>query len=356
MSDGAVEEVTMQSEEQAQTPTSAGAILRKAREDARVQLPTMAATLKVPEHKLEALEADNYEAFSDHVFMRALAMGMCRTLHIESEPVLALLPRSELRSLANTGPGINEAVKERGRFKAAGTPLDSRGSGSRKVAAGVLVLLAAAAAVYFIPFHQTQSAGGSQEVGAAVPADGANAPATQPESGVVVEPGAAVSLGQAPANGAVVNPMPEADTTSAPAAEVGNAAPVVPAAAAVAAPAPATATTTTATPAAATPVASIPVTATPAATTAVASAATAATGAAALVEFKAQGQSWIKVKDSTGKVVMEKTLTKDQSVTAEGSLPLSVTVGNAKGTLVLVRGVPLDISTTRDNVARFEVK
>ena len=89
---------------------------------------------------------------------------------------------------------------------------------------------------------------------------------------------------------------------------------------------------------------------------AVASSATAATGAAALVEFKAQGQSWIKVKDSTGKVVMEKTLTKDQSVTAEGSLPLSVTVGNAKGTQVLVRGVPLDISTTRDNVARFEVK
>lgn len=351
MSDGAVEEVTMQSEEQAQTPTSAGAILRKAREDARVQLPTMAATLKVPEHKLEALEADNYEAFSDHVFMRALAMGMCRTLHIESEPVLALLPRSQLRSLANTGPGINEAVKERGRFKAAGTPLDSRGSGSRKVAAGVLVLLAAAAAVYFIPFHQTQSAGGSQEVGAAVPADGANAPATQPESGVVVEPGAAVSLGQAPANGAVVNPMPEADTASASAAEAGNAAPVVPAAAAVAAPAPVAATTTTAT-----PVAVTPVTATPAATTAVASAATAATGAAALVEFKAQGQSWIKVKDSTGKVVMEKTLTKDQSVTAEGSLPLSVTVGNAKGTLVLVRGVPLDISTTRDNVARFEVK
>ena len=336
MSDGAVEEVTMQSEEQAQTPTSAGAILRKAREDARVQLPTMAATLKVPEHKLEALEADNYEAFPDHVFMRALAMGMCRTLNIESEPVLALLPRSELRSLANTGPGINEAVKERGRFKAAGTPLDSRGSGSRKVAAGVLVLLAAAAAVYFIPFHQTQSAGGSQEAGAAVPADGANAPATQPESGVVVEPGAAVSLGQAPANGAVVNPMPEADTTSAPAAEAGNAAPVVPAAAAVAAPA--------------------PVTATPAATTAVASPASAATGAAALVEFKAQGQSWVKVKDSTGKVVMEKTLAKDQSVTAEGSLPLSVTVGNAKGTQVLVRGVPLDISTTRDNVARFEVK
>ena len=55
-------------------------------------------------------------------------------------------------------------------------------------------------------------------------------------------------------------------------------------------------------------------------------------------------------------MVLEKTLAKDQSVTAEGKLPLSVIVGNAKGTEVLVRGQPFDISTTRDNVARFEVK
>ena len=75
-----------------------------------------------------------------------------------------------------------------------------------------------------------------------------------------------------------------------------------------------------------------------------------------MVEFKASAQSWVKVKDASGKVVLEKTLTKDQSVTAEGKLPLSVIVGNAKGTQVLVRGQPFDISTTRDNVARFEVK
>ena len=68
------------------------------------------------------------------------------------------------------------------------------------------------------------------------------------------------------------------------------------------------------------------------------------------------GQSWVKVKDATGKVVLEKTLAKDESATAEGQVPLTVIVGNAKGTQVTVRGEPLDISTTRDNVARFEVK
>lgn len=342
MSDGAVEEVTMQSEEQAQTPATAGAILRKAREDAHVQLPTMAATLKVPEHKLEALEADNYNAFPDHVFMRALAMGMCRSLQIESEPVLALLPRTQLRSLASTGPGINEAVKERGRFKAAGTPLDSGSGVSRKVIAGVLILLAAAAAVYFVPLHQGQGSDGAAGSPTA-------APAAQPETSTVVESGGAVSLGQAPASGAV-NPVPDGETAvpTAPAAgaatpastETGSAAVATPAAPAEAPAVPA-ATAATA-----------PATSTPATTNPVSAGAT----GAPLVEFKAQGQSWIKVKDSTGKVVMEKTLSKDQSVTAEGSLPLSVTVGNAKGTQVLVRGEPLDISTTRDNVARFEVK
>ena len=90
-----------------------------------------------------------------------------------------------------------------------------------------------------------------------------------------------------------------------------------------------------------------------AATDAVASAST----AAGLLVLKVNtGQSWVKVKDGAGKVVLEKTLNKDETATAEGQLPLSVIVGNAKGTQVTVRGEPLDISNTRDNVARFEVK
>ena len=81
------------------------------------------------------------------------------------------------------------------------------------------------------------------------------------------------------------------------------------------------------------------------------------TGAAGLLVLKVNtGQSWVKVKDGAGKVVLEKTLSKDESATAEGQLPLSVIVGNAKGTQVTVRGEPFDISSTRDNVARFEVK
>lgn len=322
MSDGAVREVTMQSEEQAQTQTSAGAILRQAREAARMQLPTMAAMLKVPQHKLEALEADQYEAFPDHVFMRALAMGMCRNLHIDAEPVLALLPRTALKSLGSAGGGINETVKERSHFKSSGPSFDSRDGSSRKIIAGVLLLLAAAAAVYFVPFHQASdsSADDSSQV------TEAPAVAQAPASGVVVETGSVVIPSETSAE--AVAPLPSASAAN----EAAGAA---------------------AAPAAATPAA--PVVAAETAATAVTGPAADA-GSASVVEFKASAQSWVKVKDASGKVVLEKTLAKDQSVTAEGKLPLSVIVGNAKGTQVLVRGQPFDISTTRDNVARFEVK
>ena len=327
MSDGVVKEVTMQSEEQAQTQTTAGAILRQAREAARMQLPTMAAMLKVPQHKLEALEADQYEAFPDHVFMRALAMGMCRNLHIDAEPVLALLPRTALKSLSNAGGGINETVKERSHFKSSGTPLDSREGSSRKIIAGVLLLLAAAAAVYFVPLQQSAEGGSASQ-------EAAQSGAQPPAAGVVVESGSVVTPSETPAEGAAPLPSALAANETAPAAPATTAAPaasespVAPAAPAVAA------------------------AVAPEATTGSSSAAT----KGSVLEFKAVTQSWVKVKDASGKVVLEKTLAKDESVTAEGTLPLSVIVGNARGTQVMVRGEPFDISTTRDNVARFEVK
>lgn len=329
MNEAAVEEETMQSEEQVPTQgqATAGVLLRQAREAARMQLPVMAATLKVPQHKLQALEADDYEAFPDHVFMRALAMGMCRTLHIDAESVLAKLPRTEIKSLAKTGPGINETVKVRSSFKVTGTPLDSGNSSSRKIAAGVLILLAAAAAVYFVPFQQMVDG-----------ADGAGAPApAQAQSGqtAVVSAAAAEPLAQTDEGGAQGSSATPAASVTEP-VSVAAAASMPGDGAAASAPAPVTAAQTAA----------------PAA-----EAATPATGTGGLLVLKVNtGQSWVKVKDAAGKVVLEKTLSKDESATAEGQLPLSVIVGNAKGTQVTVRGEPFDISSTRDNVARFEVK
>lgn len=318
--------------ENAQTSMTAGTLLRQAREAAGLSLAGLAAALKVPAPKLEALEADDYAAFQDHVFMRALAQSVCRTLRMDSASVLALLPRTQLKSLADDRGSINATFKERS-FKATGTSL-GRENGSRKVAIIVLLLLAAAAAVYFLPKHE----GDAEE-----PQAGASdAAALVQPAGTVSEPVAA----QEPVAPAATTP---ADVPAAPASASASAT-SAPAAAAVPAPA---STTTPAAPAAAT----VPAANAPADGAAATSAATVAQTPGGVLVMKANAQSWVQVKDSSGRVVLQKTLAAGESIGAEGALPLSVIVGNASGTEVRVRGELLEVAkTTRDNVARFEVK
>ncbi|WP_373769197.1 RodZ domain-containing protein [Delftia acidovorans] len=320
--------------ENAQTSMTAGTLLRQAREAAGLSLAGLAAALKVPAPKLEALEADDYAAFQDHVFMRALAQSVCRTLRMDSASVLALLPRTQLKSLADDRGSINATFKERS-FKATGTSL-GRENGSRKVAIIVLLLLAAAAAVYFLPKHE----GDAEE-----PQAGASdAAALVQPAGTVSEPVAA----QEPVAPAATTP---ADVPAAP-APASASAPATSAPAAAAVPAPAS-TTTPAAPAAAT----VPAANAPADGAAATSAATAAQTPGGVLVMKANAQSWVQVKDSSGRVVLQKTLAAGESIGAEGALPLSVIVGNASGTEVRVRGELLEVAkTTRDNVARFEVK
>ncbi|WP_373832594.1 RodZ domain-containing protein [Delftia acidovorans] len=320
--------------ENAQTSMTAGTLLRQAREAAGLSLAGLAAALKVPAPKLEALEADDYAAFQDHVFMRALAQSVCRTLRMDSASVLALLPRTQLKSLADDRGSINATFKERS-FKATGTSL-GRENGSRKVAIIVLLLLAAAAAVYFLPKHE----GDAEE-----PQAGASdAAALVQPAGTVSEPVAA----QEPVAPVATTP---ADVPAAP-APASASAPATSAPAAAAVPAPAS-TTTPAAPAAAT----APAANAPADGAAATSAATAAQTPGGVLVMKANAQSWVQVKDSSGRVVLQKTLAAGESIGAEGALPLSVIVGNASGTEVRVRGELLEVAkTTRDNVARFEVK
>ena len=318
--------------ENAQTSMTAGTLLRQAREAAGLSLAGLAAALKVPAPKLEALEADDYAAFQDHVFMRALAQSVCRTLRMDSASVLALLPRTQLKSLADDRGSINATFKERS-FKATGTSL-GRENGSRKVAIIVLLLLAAAAAVYFLPKHE----GDAEE-----PQAGASdAAALVQPAGTVSEPVAA----QEPVAPAATTPA-DVPAASAPASVPATSAP---AAAAIRAPA---STTTPAAPAAAT----APAADAPADGAASTSAATAAQTPGGVLVMKANAQSWVQVKDSSGRVVLQKTLAAGESIGAEGALPLSVIIGNASGTEVRVRGELLEVAkTTRDNVARFEVK
>jgi cytoskeleton protein RodZ len=76
------------------SPVTAGTLLRHAREAQGLHIAALAAALKVPQRKLEALERDEYGALPDPSFTRALALSVCRSLKIDSAPVLALLPKT----------------------------------------------------------------------------------------------------------------------------------------------------------------------------------------------------------------------------------------------------------------------
>lgn len=304
--------------------TTAGTLLREARQAAGVHVAALAVALKVPVQKLEALEADRYDVFTDVVFLRALASSVCRTLKVDAAPVLALLPMGAAPRLS-VDHGINASFKD-GSARVSG----SGGSAvSRSVIAVVLVLLLGALAMVFVPRGlERQSASADKAAVASAPL----APAA-------TEPAEAVPSAPAASSAVVASAQPQ--QPSAPAAI-----------AAAPAPAPASATPATAT-------------AVPASAAAVAVAAPAAAAlpgaepvaAGDVLVITASAPSWVQVRSLSGGGTTQKMLAAGDRLVAAGSPPWAVVVGKADATTVTVRGKPMDlVSIARENVARFEVK
>lgn len=305
---------------------TAGTLLRQAREEAGMHVATLAAILKVPVRKLEALEEDRYDLLSDAVFVRGLASSVCRTLKIDPQPVLERLPHTAQPRLVPDHEGLNEPFR---------APSDGPGPGlfdqvSKPVLLTVAVLLLGALVLVFQPMLQS----GYQAV----------ADANRSPDPVMPPPGAAPA---GPGTSVVVESVPAAP--GAPAQPAPGAAPVTSAAAPVPA-APATpAPGASAAAPAATAVAPVPAPALPAASGPI--------NARGIVVFRTRAQSWIQVTDATGTTVFRKLMEPGESAGAGGALPLSVTVGSVEATEVQVRGKPYNLApVSKDNVARFEVK
>ena len=286
---------------------SAGTLLRQAREEAGLHVATLAAALKVPVRKLEALEADRFDLLPDAVFVRALAASVCRNLKLDPVQVLERLPATGGPRLAPNEGGINAPFRSP-RDAAAPTWRDYL---SRPVFIVVAALLLGALIVALLPLRHDE--GASEASATATPA--AFFPAPEPMT---------------------ADPVP------------------------VAAPAPAAAATTVATAPARTAAAAKEASSAAAAPTAAVPAAAAfasAPVAAGIVLFKARAQSWVQVTDAKGGVPLRKLLAAGESAGASGPLPLTVTVGSVSATDVQVRGRPFNMApVSRDNVARFEVK
>jgi cytoskeleton protein RodZ len=91
--------------------------------------------------------------------------------------------------------------------------------------------------------------------------------------------------------------------------------------------------------------------------TAAAASAPTQAGQAGLLVVRAIGETWVDVKDATGKSLLFRTLHAGESIALDGTPPLRVRIGNAKGTQLVFRGEAIDpAATTRDNIARLELK
>jgi len=171
----------------AAAPTTAGGLLRQARQAQGLHIAALAAAIKVTPRKLELLEGDRLDELPDATFTRALAQTVCRTLKIDAAPVLALLPPPKGPRLEQVSEGLNAPFRESsGRLDAS----DWLAAVLRpSVWAPVLVLLAAAA-LYLAPAEAGASAAAAGVAAVAVPAV-AVAPA--PAAVVVAAPEQAAS-------------------------------------------------------------------------------------------------------------------------------------------------------------------
>jgi cytoskeleton protein RodZ len=308
---------------------SPGTLLRRAREAAGLHVAHLAASLKVPVRKLEALEQDRWDELPDAVFVRALASSVCRALKIDPAPVLERLPQGAVPRLAPEHEAINAP------FRAPGDPVAPNwfDNLTRPTVLAVGALLFGALVLVLMPSQQrTEPAPQPQAESTAVPmaagVQGTTAPAEPAAPPALAASEAAVPVTTAP----VAAPVPATPVTPAAPA---TAAPVPPAPAAAAA----------------------PTVAAPAAAAAAQPASAPAAAAGGLLVFRASAPSWIQVTDAAGTVVLRRELQAGESASAAGAAPLAVTVGNAGATTVLVRGQPRDLAPiARDNVARFEIK
>lgn len=304
--------------------TTAGALLRAAREKQGVHIAVLAAAIKISPRKLDALEGDRYAELPDATFTRALAQTVCRALKIDSAPVMALLPTAQQKTLDAVGEGLNTPFRDR----SPGADLGALLPRAPLVWAG-LALLAAAALVYYWP-ARTASLPSLTTTPSVAPAPAATVAAdlSRPEA-VPPLPASAASA---------ATPVAEA------ASEPMRAAPVAPAGtgAVTAAPVAAAASGVPLQPDQSARPANLPPTVMPS-----------ATGATVAVSEPV----WLEVTDASGQVVFQRTIQPGETLTFDQTPPLRLKIGNSTAAKLTFRGEPVDLNTfTRGNVARLTLK
>ena len=301
--------------------TTAGGLLRQARQAQGLHIAALAAAIKVVPRKLELLESDQYDKLPDATFTRALAQAVCRTLKVDAKPVLALLPPLNGHRLEQVSEGLKTPFNERpGHF----VPRDWASVSSPALWLAVLLVIGAVL-LYVLP------AGWLALPGKAPSDTAASAAGSAPFA-------AAASEAEGSLSGAATGEAsPAAAPPAAASGQVGD--PAVPALLPALLPA------------------KLPGASGGVGGAAVAGAASAAPVAASLLQIRTTAQSWVGVTDARGMALLGRTVLPGEAIGLDGPLPLKVRVGNASATALIFKGQPVDLAAfTIGNVARLELK
>lgn len=289
--------------------------LKEAREAAGLHIAALAAALKVPVRKLEALEAGRYGELPDLTFARALASSACRQLRIDPAPILQQIPQLASPKLGSPGHALN-APFHPGHDEAPFNPLSWL---SRPALLAAIALLLGALVIVFLP-----------------QAESPPSPTGSPELFQQPVPTTEAVPDQSPGLSTVATPAP-VDNASIEAS-------------------PATVASTGATAAADSPVTATPLEM-PAGPRAASTDTALATEPDGLLRIAATGESWVEVTNGSGTVVAKRLMQSGEVIDFSAAPPYTVVLGKADAVQVTVRGNALDTaSIARNNVARFEVK
>ena len=337
-------------------------LLQEARLAQGMDIEPLAAILKIPARKIEALEAGALSGVGDLTFSRALAGSICRQLRIDAKPILAAWPTRD--TLAREVP-LNLPNDGAASAATALPPEATTGSGGRVVWAVLVLVVVGIGAWLAVTELQRGSERREKAVGAAerlAPETGpgiANQLVISPVEGSSSESGADDVKAAKPllATPVKVAPVKVAPVTAAATAT----SPPATSASAASLDAPANVATPPLTPPPPVPTEVVPVAPTPTVGTVPVQKrnqplSSADIGQHALV-LSAVTESWVEVIGRSGTRVFTRLMSPgDYVVLGDEDLPYNVLVGNAVGVRVFSRGEPVDVqATARLNVSRFDV-
>ena len=310
----------------ASSDDTAGAVLKKAREEAGLHIAALAASLKVPVRKLEALEANRWDELTDPTFTRALASSVARHLKLDPAAVLLAMPTGKPVPLVISS-GLGNAAPSRGKGALPSVPV---------LGWAIAALLFTALAMYLLPtWWPTANSTTAEET---APASSVSAAKTEvvapPDSPATlasqVQVGSENVTSVTNGSGSVSVATPEAQQGKP---LSGDVQPVI-------------STNQLSGPSVGTaPVDPLKATA------------QVSSGGELVLLIKANSDTWAEVIDDSKRVRVQRLLKTGEEQSFNGASSFSVVLGNAMAAQVFVRGQPLDLmARSKNNVARFDVK